>query len=366
MQKPISREASPARMACLLTHRQRRMLRAALGGRLLAVCYGSGVNSVALLIALKLAGLRPDIITFADLFAEKPPTMAHLDRMRQVLAEWSFPDITICRTATLPGTGYTDLYGNCMVNETLPSLAFGKKSCSIRWKQCSQDRAIKGCKSGPNACDPHPIWVGARRRGERIVKLIGYDCGRPDLRRSHNLKITDPNFDYSYPLQLLGWDRAACIRAIIEALGPDMVPIKSACFFCPASKIWELYWLAGDHPDLLERALILERNALTGKHSRFDAVEFGTTWDDLVRNADRFPSTTTTVGLGRSFSWNQWARVNNVVDEDFRVLRGDSDRARFLACAAALQSEDNSLDRRHCGAVARIDLTDALAPAGAD
>ena len=106
-----------------------------------------------------------------------------------------------------------------------------------------------------------------------------------------------------------------------------MVPIKSACFFCPASKNWELYWLAGLHPDLLDRALVLERNALTGRHSRFSEVEFGASWDDLVRTADRFPSTSTTVGLGRSFAWNQWARVNDVVDAAFRVRHAAADRA---------------------------------------
>lgn len=125
-----------------------------------------------------------------------------------------------------------------------------------------------------------------------------------------------------------------------------MVPIKSACFFCPASKIWELYWLAAHHPDQLERALVLERNALTGRHSRFDAIEFGASWDKLVRTADRFPSTSTTVGLGQSFSWNQWARVNGVVDENFRVRRGASDRARFLALADQLRRDDNAFDTR--------------------
>ena len=55
------------------------------------------------------------------------------------------------------------------------------------------------------------------------------------------------------------------------------------------------------HPELLERALFLERNALTGRHSRFNEVEFGATWEELVRNADRFPSSNTTVGLGRNF-----------------------------------------------------------------
>jgi hypothetical protein len=254
-----------------------------------------------------------------------------------------------CRNETLPRTGYSDLYGNCIANETLPSLAFGLKSCSIKWKQKPQDRAIKGAESGPNAAPPHPIWIEAQRRNVRILKLIGYDCGRADLRRSRNLPQSDADFDYAYPLQLLGWNRADCVRAIAQELGADMVPIKSACFFCPASKIWELYWLAAHHPDLLERALFLERNALTGRHSRFSEVEFGASWDELVRTADRFPSSSNTVGLGRNFAWNQWAWVNGVVDDAFRVKRSEADHARFLALAVRLRGDDNALDARSVG-----------------
>ena len=326
----------------LLSGQQRRLLRTALAGRLLAVCYGAGVDSTALLLALKLADLTPGIITFADLVAEKPETMAHLDRMQSILARWGWPPITICRKRTLPETGYDDLYGNCIANETLPSLAFGMRSCSVKWKQKVQDQAIKGCKSGPNASAPHPIWMEAQRRGERIVKLIGYDCSAADIRRSKKLPTADTDFDFLYPLQTLGWTRPDCIDIITAVLGADCVPIKSACFFCPASKTWELFWLAAHHPDLLERALFLERNALTGRHSRFDEIQFGATWEELVRNADRFPSTNTTVGLGRSFSWNQWARVNGVVDEEFRVRRGETDRARFLARAAELRQSGNA------------------------
>lgn len=282
----------------VLSAPQRRLLRGALANRLTAACFGAGVDSTAMLVALKLADLRPDIITFADLRAEKPETLDHLHRMNAVLVEWGWEPIAVCRKETLPGTGYSDLYGNCMSNETLPSLAFGLKSCSAKWKRLPQDQLIKGVKSGPNACPPHPVWIEAVRRGERIIKLIGYDCGRVDIRRAHNLAVADADFDYAYPLQMLGWDRAACIRIITDTLGADMVPIKSACFFCPASKIWELYWLAAHHPDLLERALVLERNALTGRHSRFSEVAFGASWEHLVRNADRFPSSSTTVGLG--------------------------------------------------------------------
>lgn len=324
----------------------RRRLREALAGRLLAVSFGSGVDSTAMLVALKLAGLRPSIITFADTGGEKPETLNHLDRMNTVLRDWSWPEIIICRKVPLASTAYTDLYGNCIANETLPSLAFGMKSCSIKWKQKPQDQVLKGAKSGPNASPPHPVWIEAQRTGQRIVKLIGYDCGRADLRRSRNLPDAEADFDYAYPLQILGWTRHDCVRMISEVLGADMVPIKSACFFCPASKQWELFWLAAHHPELLERALLLERNALTGRHSRFDAVEFGATWDELVNNAERFPSSSTTVGLGRSFAWNQWARSNDVVDPDFRVKRNHVDRARFLAEADRLRGSDNALDAR--------------------
>jgi hypothetical protein len=244
----------------------------------------------------------------------------------------------------LDGLHYTDLYGNCLKNETLPSLAFGLKSCSIKWKQDPQDQFIKGAKRGPNKRDPHPVWLDAQATGQRIVKLIGYDCGKADLRRSQALKPSDADFDYLYPLQIIGWTRRDCVSAIATELGAHMVPIKSACFFCPASKPWELFWLAAEHPRLLEKALHLERVALTGRHSRFDEVEFGASWEDLVRNADSFPSSNTTVGLGRSFAWNQWARVNNVVDAQFRVRRGQ--REAFLAMSDALRGADNALDAR--------------------
>lgn len=331
-------------MSAVLTVHQVQALRAALEGKILAVCFGAGVDSTAMLVALRAAGLRPAVITFADTRGEKPHTLAHVERMNAVLLEWGWPLIAVCKKMPKASTGYTDLYGNCVANETLPSLAFGMKSCSIKWKQIPQDQYLKGARSGPGARPPHPVWLESQASGKRITKLIGYDCGKADLRRSRAVKQADADFDYAYPLQAIRWNRRDCVRAIAHALGADMVPIKSACFFCPASKHWELYWLAAECPDLFEKALFMERNALTGRHSRFDEVEFGASWEDLVRNADSFPSSNTTVGLGRSFSWNQWALVNGVVTSEFRVRRDE--KARFLALSDALRGPDNALDAR--------------------
>jgi hypothetical protein len=335
-----------ARLADILTDDQIAALRSALLGRRIVVCFGGGVDSTALLLILFAADISVDLITFADVGAEKPETYAHVDRMSALLVSIGYPEVTTCKKITLASTNYEDLEGNCVDNETLPSLAFGTKSCSIKWKHKPQDMEIMGAKRGPMKRPPHPLWVETQATGERILKLIGYDAGKADIRRSKSLAERDDNFDYCYPLQLIGWTRSECVKAIAQGFGPTYVPIKSACFFCPASKQWELYWLAGHHPEMFERALKMEYGALTGRHSRFDAIEFGASWEEMVKKADRFPSSDTTVGLGRSFAWNHWARVHGVVDEHFKVRRELA--AQFIAKADAMRGDDNALDVRAC------------------
>lgn len=320
-------------------------------GHKINVCYGGGVDSTAMLIALKNQGIRPDIITFADVggnqgeHGEKPETIQYVKEMDVWLDSVGFPRITWCTKIPLASTGYTSLTGNCIFNETLPSLAFGMKSCSIKWKHIPQDYALKGCKSGPMKAAPHRLWIESQQTGCKIVKLIGYDNGKADLRRSKKLKSEDEDFLFVYPLQQLKWAREECIKVIAgEGL---QIPIKSACYFCPASKIWELYWLAGTHPDLFEKSLHMEVVAMTGHHTRFDEIEMGAGFMELIGSGKRWPSTKTTVGLGRSFAWNHWARMNGVVDDNGKVIQT---RAwQFLAMADQLKKTGgNAADRRTC------------------
>ena len=61
------------------------------GGVPLIVCNGVGVNSYATLIALHRKGITPDVITFADLEAEKPETYAALAIIDDWLESVGFP-----------------------------------------------------------------------------------------------------------------------------------------------------------------------------------------------------------------------------------------------------------------------------------
>jgi hypothetical protein len=144
-------------MEKVLTERQQDVLRRALDGRLLALCFGAGVDSTAMLVALHATGLRPGVITMADTGDEKPQTWQHVERMGEVLHAWGWPPVTVCRKVTLAATGYSTLSGNCLKNETLPSLAFGMKSCSLKWKTCPQDQVLMGVSRGPNKRPPHPL-----------------------------------------------------------------------------------------------------------------------------------------------------------------------------------------------------------------
>jgi len=312
------------------------------------VCYGGGVDSTAMLIKLRDAGIRPDVITFADVGAEKPETYEQVRKIDSWLIAQGFPTVTWVKKIPKAETGYKTLVGNNEKNETLPSLAFGKKSCSIKWKADPQDYFLKGKSKGPYTYARHPIYQEALDRGTKMVKLIGYDAGPADLRRAKNAKVEDKLFFYAYPLQELGMTRGECIATIV-AEGLD-VPIKSACFFCPASQKWELYWLAGTHPELFMRALEIELRAMTGKHSRWgsDECTFDKAWLEFVNKpADQWPTTDITVGLGRSFAWNHWARENGIVDRKTGEFIGD--QAELLRRSNELQAAGgNAADLRVC------------------
>lgn len=137
--------------------------------RLLAVCFGAGVDSTAMLVALRLAGIRPQVITFADVGAEKPETIAHVELMNALLASWGWPPISVCRKIPLASTGYDDLYGNCIANETLPSLAFGMKSCSlglpIETVSFARDEGRADCRANPKS------WRWSARPSRRAATL---------------------------------------------------------------------------------------------------------------------------------------------------------------------------------------------------
>lgn len=270
----------------------------AIVGQPLVVAYGVGVDSTAVLVAMHQRGIRPDAILFADPGGEKPETYAYLPIIGAWLERVGFPPITTVRYVPTRAP-YATLEGKCEANETLPSLAFGKHSCSIVFKAEPQHRYLK-------------TWQPARQAwaaGMRVVKVIGYDNGAQDCRRRAKADRAVEKkeaagtgdaglYAYAYLLQEWGIDRVECLRLIASAGLP--LPMKSACWFCPASKKSEVVWLRDTHPVLFARAIAMEHRARDGKHG-LDTVK----------------------GLGRNFAWAELAHVaaELVVDDSAEDLR---------------------------------------------
>jgi hypothetical protein len=261
----------------------------------LVVAYGLGVNSTAMLVEFARRGIRPDLILFADTGGEKPETYRYMPVINSYLKEVGFPPVVTVRyePKTAP---YSTLEGQCLHTGTLPSLAYGGKSCSLKWKRSCADRYVlrhfppdELVRSGRRVVRAIGFDAGeGRRTYAGVVKAIGLDAGEghrltwarpkptgPEQKPSREALLDARFFRYWYPVFEWGMDRAACERAIRDAGLP--VPMKSACWFCPASKRREIVWLREHHPELLERALAIEANAK--------------------------PRLTSVVGLGRSFSW---------------------------------------------------------------
>lgn len=221
------------------------------GSAPLIISYGMGVDSTALLVGLAERGIRPDKILFADTGSEKQVTY---DYGIQVMPTWlesvGFPPITWVRYMPQNFKNwppYGSLEENCLTNSTLPSLAFGFKSCSQKWKIAPQDKWTKA-------------WQPAREAwsdGMKVRKTIGYDAGPADMRRrNHAGALEDPLFSYEYPLIAWGWDRDRCKQVIAAAGIP--VPEKSACYFCPATKPHELHVMDKEN---LRRIVMIEARA---------------------------------------------------------------------------------------------------------
>jgi hypothetical protein len=230
-------------------------------------------------------GIHPDLILFADTGGEKPETYAYLKVIRPFLKHVGFPEVITVRYRPVRAV-YSTLEGQCLHTQHLPSLAYGGKSCSVKYKVEPQMRFVRSWQPA----------IECWRQGRKVIKAIGYDAGPSDSRRHHHEQ--DEEYRNWYPLAEWNMDRAACERSILRAGLP--IPMKSACFFCPASKKHEILWLRDTHPKLLERALAIESNAQA----------------NLI----------TVRGLGRSFSWQKYlSDLDDLPLFDGRLEQGDCD-----------------------------------------
>jgi hypothetical protein len=211
------------------------------------VAFGGGVDSTAMVLGLIEKNEPIDLILFADTGAERPTTYQHIENFSNYLVKNNYPEIVILRNKNKEGDTVT-LEDDCLKRKCLPSIAYGFKTCSSHFKIQPQDKFLNNWQPTKDC------W----KEGLKAVKYIGYDAGEQH-RADNAAKRIDPKYENKYPLIDWQWERDDCLK-IIAKHGITNVG-KSACFFCPSSKPREIVDLYEKYPDLLDRALELEKQA---------------------------------------------------------------------------------------------------------
>ena len=232
-------------------------------------CFGGGTDSTAVLGGWVERGMVQtcpiDAITFADTGGERPHTYEHIARTSDWCVSHGLPAITIVRkTARTPDD--VTLEGNCLRRGMLPSLAYGFRSCSQKYKVQPQEKLMNNMPAAK------AIW----KAGGKIEKLIGYEFS--ESKRWMRATVEDEKYRYRFPLVEWEWSRPEAIECI-KRMGLPL-PGKSSCFFCPASKTKEIDELKKTYPLLFQRAIAMEDKAMANLRS--------------------------VKGLGRRFSWREY------------------------------------------------------------
>ena len=240
----------------------------------LVVAYGGGLNSTAMLCGFKERGIVPNLILFADTGGEMPETYPHTLSMKVVAKEW-WPDTPFEIVKCLHDGEFEGLEGECIRGKKLPGLAYGMKSCSMKYKIQPQTKRLKQ-------------WM-EENDIKAVRRAIGYDA--KESHRAVHIEMEDlkkgRHAENWFPLIDWHWRREECAEAIRRVGGPIGLkpPGKSACFFCPAMKRGEIIRLKQDHPELFARALAME--AASNSEEGANKVPRGLTgrsfmWSDIV------------------------------------------------------------------------------------
>ncbi len=238
---------------------------------MIVVSYGGGTNSTAMLVGMRERGIVPDAILFADTGGEKPNTYDQIEVVQKWLSGIGFPAIEIVKKVDRNGDVLT-LEQNCLNKNMLPSIAYGFKTCSQKYKIAPQDKWMNN-------------WERAReewKAGRQITKFIGFDADEPQRAdKDYSCK----KYNSRHPLIEWGWGRDECKEAIERAGLPQ--PGKSSCFFCPNMRPSEIRELNAVYPELMKRAVEMEANADLTTIKGLGRGNFA--WKDVIATDEMFP-----------------------------------------------------------------------------
>lgn len=241
--------------------------------------YGGGTQSAALAL-MSAAGDLPklDAVIMADTQGELPETYEYVEYVRPRLEAAGIPFVIVTAgslEAALLSPGRTSANPTPPAKVLNPDGSRGRVNayrCSYDFKRRIVTREVKARCGRPGAWKRSNVeqWIGySADESGRVKQDTECRCGHPMDKHPVNRacgKCGCERFDRwrvnVHPLIDMGFNRADTIRWFTDHGHP--VPARSACWFCPNSTSARWRQLQADHPELFERACVIDETIRTG------------------------------------------------------------------------------------------------------
>lgn len=212
---------------------------------------GMGDDTAMMIAEMYERGYEPDEIVFCDTGSEFPHTYRFITFLQNWCIERNWSRVVVLKKFDKLGQPLS-VIATAEAGNTLPAAAFGKKSCSLRFKTETGDKYFNNHPKAWRA------W-GVSKKGARldshtgsILRLVGINADEPE--RAARWQPQD-KWVQSFPL--FDWDIGEKESNAVKRVGL-YYPGKSSCVCCPHLSSAELHMLHDDYPDIFERVQRME------------------------------------------------------------------------------------------------------------
>lgn len=212
---------------------------------------GMGDDTAMMIAEMYERGYEPDEIVFCDTGSEFPHTYRFITFLQNWCIERNWSKVVVLKKFDKHGDPLS-VIATAEAGNTLPAAAFGKKSCSLRFKTETGDKYFNN----------HPkAWKawGVGKKGARldshtgaILRLVGINADEPERAAKWQ-----PQDKWVQAFPLFDWDIGEKESDAVERVGL-YYPGKSSCVCCPHLSSAELHMLHDDYPEIFERVLMME------------------------------------------------------------------------------------------------------------
>lgn len=216
---------------------------------------GMGDDTAMMIAELYERGYEPDEIVFCDTGSEFPHTYKFIDFLNNWCAERNWSKVIVLKKFDRFGAPLS-VIRTAELENTLPAAAFGKKSCSLRYKTETADKYFNNHPKAWGA------W-GVDKKGARMashtgqmLRLVGINADEP--KRAAKWQ---PEEKWVQAFPLFDWDIGERESDAVERVGL-YYPGKSSCVCCPHLSSAELHMLKDDYPDIFDRVKRIEDSYL--------------------------------------------------------------------------------------------------------